>query len=144
VKSLSDFYKHAETSDGHLNKCKDCTKADAALHRQANLERIRAYDRMRGAQPHRLAAQREYAKTPEGKAAHKRAIKASQIKNPKRRAAAVALNNAVRDGRVQKLPCEICGAAAEGHHPDYSRPLMVVWLCPSHHLEAHAVLKEAA
>lgn len=27
-KSLGDFYKHKGMADGHLNKCKDCNKAD--------------------------------------------------------------------------------------------------------------------
>lgn len=31
VKDLSEFYKHKGTADGHLNKCKSCTKNDTKL-----------------------------------------------------------------------------------------------------------------
>lgn len=31
LKLLSEFYKHAGNSDGHLNKCKSCTKNDTKL-----------------------------------------------------------------------------------------------------------------
>jgi hypothetical protein len=29
-KPLGDYYKHAQTKDGHLNKCKECTKKDVS------------------------------------------------------------------------------------------------------------------
>jgi hypothetical protein len=54
-------------TDGHLNKCKDCTKADVTRHRAENLDYIRKYEQSRAMLPHRVAARAEYAKTEAGK-----------------------------------------------------------------------------
>ena len=56
VKPLTDFYTHQKMADGHLNKCKECTKSDALKHRLENLERIREYDRKRGKLAVRIAS----------------------------------------------------------------------------------------
>ena len=125
---MSDFYAHAQMADGHLNKCKQCAKADIKKHRQEQWEKVRAYDRFRASQPHRVASRQritgEYV-----------------AKYPGRRKANNAVNNALRDGRLKKQPCLVCGEEkAVAHHPDYSRPLDVVWLCQPHHMQAHALV----
>lgn len=48
-KPLSEYYKHKQTADGHLNKCKDCTKKDVRrrYHDPETKPRIVEYDRLR-------------------------------------------------------------------------------------------------
>ena len=101
-------------------------------------EKVRAADRARYKRDKekRLAAMAEYrTRRPEiFRAANKR----WREKNPEKVAANTKVNNAVRDGRLTRQPCEVCGkAAAEAHHDDYSKPLEVRWLCKEHHEEQH-------
>ena len=120
-KPIDEFYKHGMMADGYLNKCKECTKFDVRATRRSNVEYYRAYDRKRGSRqaPSYVRAYRE--RYPEKYAAH------------------YAVGNAVRDGKLKKEPCFFCWSArAQAHHPDYSRPLDVVWLCPGCHHLLHA------
>lgn len=53
------------------------------------------------------------------------------------------VQRAVATGRLIKLPCVICGdPISQGHHPDYSRPLDVVWLCSYHHSQVHRYMRQ--
>lgn len=140
-KPLTEYYKHPRMADGHLNKCKACTKKDVHEHRNGKgREKILAYDRDRANNPDRVAARAAYAASEAGKEAHKRACKKYHAKHPKRKAAHHAVSNAIRDGRLVRLPCFVCGQKAEAHHPDYDQPLDVVWLCRAHHQQAHAIV----
>ncbi len=139
VKPLCEFYKHSAMGDGHLNKCKECTKADVKQHRANNLSKVRAYDRMRNSLPHRAAERAKYQKTDKYFEIHRSSVKRWVEKHPERKKATNAVNNAVRDGRLKKHPCWVCGEKAVAHHPDYERPLDVVWLCQAHHKQAHAI-----
>lgn len=56
----------------------------------------------------------------------------------KKRKARSKLNHAIRDGKIQRKPCVVCGTPkSEGHHEDYDKPLEVVWLCFKHHRKYH-------
>lgn len=50
----------------------------------------------------------------------------------------------LRRGKLKQEPCKVCGQKAEKHHPDYSKPLEVEWLCRRHHLALHAEQKQQA
>jgi hypothetical protein len=44
----------------------------------------------------------------------------------------------VKRGKLPKLPCQACGSPlSQMHHPDYSQPLAVLWLCRPCHLAHH-------
>lgn len=142
IKTDFDFYSSNKT------KCKACIRAAVIKNRNDKIEYYRSYDNMRASQPHRVAARKDYSLTNAGKASHKKALLHSKTKFPDKAVARYAVSNAVRDGRLEKFPCLVCGdPKSEGHHPDYSRHLDVVWLCNKHHRKAHAVTinyKEAA
>jgi hypothetical protein len=54
------------------------------------------------------------------------------------------VNWAIKTGRIQRKSCEIkdCAEIGQGHHPDYTKPLELVWLCIQHHSEHHQLLKD--
>ena len=142
-KNLSEFYKHSKMKDGYTSRCKECTKEDVSNYRSNNLEKVRAYDRKRGNFPHRVAARLKYAKTVNGKVATQSAKDNWVGKNKIKHACHVLFGNAVRDRRVIKEPCRICGSSEKvhGHHDDYMKPLEVKWFCPKHHSRYHQIIR---
>lgn len=55
------------------------------------------------------------------------------------------VRDAIRDGILERKPCEVCGSneRIHAHHDDYSNPLDVKWLCQKHHNERHNELRKA-
>ena len=59
-------------------------------------------------------------------------------KNREKHNARQRVFNALRDGRLNKESCEVCGEEnSQAHHEDYSKPLEVKWLCRKHHMAVH-------
>jgi hypothetical protein len=58
--------------------------------------------------------------------------------NPEKVHAGHVLNNAIVSGRVVRPDTCSCGSPnPQGHHSDYSKPLMVSWLCAKCHAREH-------
>lgn len=69
---------------------------------------------------------------------HRRYMKQRYNTDPIHRAKHLARVASRLHGGYTKQPCDVCGSQqAEKHHEDYDRPLDVVWLCRSHHLDLH-------
>ena len=124
-KELEKFYAHPEMADGHSNKCIECYK-EYEKERRLNpvvRESKRAYEQGRQQTPKRRLAQQRYQI-------------ARRLRNPEKHQARTAIGNALRDGRLERKPCEECGSMeVQAHHDDYSKPLDVRWLCFRHHRE---------
>ena len=122
-KPSSAFYAHPQMADGLLGKCKECTKSDSMSRYREKTAMIIAYEKRRTATLERKTKRKAYYAK----------------RDPVKTRANTALNRAVRQGRITKKPCEVCGTTTgiEGHHEDYSKPLDVRWLCRKHHKEAH-------
>lgn len=121
---LDEFYRHSEMLDGHLNKCKECTKRDVAEHYLTNREKIDAYER-------------ERFKTTERKAKLLLYQRRSRARHPEKDRARAAVCKAIQRGILIRKPCEVCNTTirVQAHHDDYSKPLDVRWLCFKHHRE---------
>ncbi len=139
-KPLSEYYKHPQMGDGHLNKCKECTKKDSNKNREDNLDYYLEYDKKRANLPHRLAQRKEYKKTDAGKITRGRALRKWEKNNRHKKNAHMKVQRAIIKGTVIRQPC-FCGKKAEAHHEDYSKPLDVVWLCDFHHKERHKEIR---
>lgn len=106
---ISEFYTHPKMADGHLNKCKECTKKDSKARRENHPERD--YET-------RIAACK---------------------KRPNKKNAHMAVDAAIRAGIITRPDrCSGCGCPdsehrIEAHHYDYSKPLDVIWLCTPCH-----------
>ncbi len=121
LKELTDFYKHPQMADGHLNKCKECNRKDVIENRLKKVDYYREYDKNRGSRQGY-----EYCKE-------------YRTKYPNKYKAHSLVNYAIKAGRLKNEECRECGRVEDthAHHDDYSKPLNVRWLCPPCHKSWH-------
>ena len=122
---LEEFYAHPRMADKRLNKCKDCCRQYQKTRRVEHPEIVRAIDRKKAECSSRKRWRIDYQRK-------------QRAADPLRYKARQSVSNALRDGRMIRMPCVVCGEQkSEAHHPDYSQSLNVVWVCFRHHRDIH-------
>ena len=127
-KRLIEFYKDVNRAKGYSYICKECERIYRRESRQRNLQTYKAKDK------------RYYKK-------HKYKILANRKKwykaNKVKISAHSKVKNALFNGSLKRLPCEVCGLNnTDAHHDNYNYPLDVRWLCRTHHMRHHSPYKE--
>jgi hypothetical protein len=139
---LTEYYRHPEMSDGHLNKCKACTKRDTAenaARKSLDVQWVLSERRR-----HRDKAAKSRAAGCKHKPKPETRRKWDQANKVKKRAHGIVAA-AVRSGRLVRQPCQVCQSRdVEAQHEDYTKPLDVMWFCPKHHGEHHAKQRDEA
>ena len=132
-KKLSDFYVHEKMGDGYLSFCKDCIKKQIRKYviDNADMLSIREKERYqrRKLKPGFAEKKLEYQK---------------KTRTPEKIRAANVVKRKLKC--LKPKFCEKCKTreAKHGHHPDYSKPSMVEWLCVRCHVRLHKLKERTA
>ena len=118
-KKISEFHKHPQMADGHLNKCKVCTRRDVDANRKKKIHYYRAYDVLRAKRPDRNAATKAVTKEWR-KADSRRTCPHNMVSR------AIAAGHLVPRARVRCPP----PTDAYAHDDRYDSPLVLMCQCP--------------
>ena len=138
------FYK------SNLGTCKECVKARTRQYREDNIEKVREYDRNRPNAETRIRKNTERIEqykesNPKKYDDYNKAKREWRRRNRHKLNAQQQAERALFKGVINKpLSCERCEETEniQGHHPDYNKPLEVIWLCPKCHGLEHKRLNE--
>lgn len=140
---LSEFYRHAQMADGHLNACRDCKRSYQRRRNRENPERSRASDRAKRRKNPRLYAEAQKRWAKENRVRRNEIASSWRKRNKDKVRAQAAVKRAIGRGELVRQPCEQCGAqSVHAHHDDYTQPLDVRWLCPKCHGRHHQIERE--
>ena len=122
IKELSEFGNNRWRKNGKHNTCLKCAREYDSKRNNSKFYTHKKYLKRR---EYFLNYQKGYA-----------------INNGERIKARELVRRAISKGKLIKKPCMICGKIKSlAHHPDYSKPLKVLWLCQKHHRLLHNNLK---
>jgi len=123
----SEFYKNKRTFTGIKTQCKKCHCYTTTATRNIDNKRDknREYERRKRARDIEMGIKR------------KRVTK--RVKNEKTIARSIFHSEFKKGNIIKPENCSDCGRAIKlsGHHPDYSKPLLIEWLCYECHGKRH-------
>jgi hypothetical protein len=138
-KDVKYFYKRKNGLYGTHAQCRSCLIDKNKTYRNKNKEKISIRDfmyREKLKEKYKGCAPRTIVRLPERSILgfERYAEKKMQL------LAGSLLNYGIRIGMIKKPDCcSICKSKGEiqGHHPDYSKPLQVIWVCIKCHMKFH-------
>lgn len=116
VKPLGEFYRHSRMADGHLNKCKECTKNDMHKQHERNYQ-----------DPKRVEKERA-----RGREKYKRLGYKDKYLMPEHRD-----NHMIKNMNIFCRRRGILNSGEEVHHWNYNEPYSVIILTRSQHKRLH-------
>lgn len=110
-KELTEFHRYHTRKDGRFPYCKDCNNAIRSKSGYVYVNRKAYYE-----------------------------VEENKLKEKTRQNTRIALKKGIIK---RQTSCQVCGTTKniQCHHLDYSDPLKVEWLCPSHHYDADKNLR---
>ena len=116
-KPLEDFYRNRTRPLGRDYRCKECFKE---------------YERL----PHRKGRHTKWRNSSQGKEKTRQYNQEHYLEEKPKNQTRATTRRLIKLGVIKKMPCRVCGdGKSQAHHPDYTQPLEVVWLCQSHHYD---------
>ena len=133
-KPKSEFHKNSLNNDKLRYDCKPCVLDVNRRYREA--DRVKFRDSVRRSLAKKCSADPTFKKRRDHNIREMSLRWRSNNKDKVR--VHKKLARAIKSGLLARLPCVVCGESlSHGHHEDYNKPLEVIWLCHSHHVQFH-------
>jgi hypothetical protein len=125
VKPLAEFYSTKRGNNGtwYSGRCRPCHLAHCKALRDC---------------PNGKEVYRVWTQSESGKVSVKKRMEKWAAANKQKNIAHYTVCNAIRDNRLKRQPCRVCGKPnGEAHHISYDDPYNLDWLCKTCHFDAH-------